>query len=103
MWTLQVRDKEVKREYDQARLNNWNDLVYPNILFNIPFFVERVINFIFNDQNYFDVITSGYIAIVTILWAVGVWKFKKFCYPEFLYATMSIEVLIIFCQFQFRE
>jgi hypothetical protein len=95
VWTLQLQDKEVKRQYDYARRNNWNDLVRPVSIISVFYFAERLFNVLKNNDHHFDAFCSGLVFFYCVVWVLGNWKVKRFCHPEFVYIMMAMEMFII--------
>ena len=73
--TLQIKDKEIAKQYDQANADHFNRLFVPTAIVALLYFIRHVILKLTSDIDYTELMSATLNITLVLLWGFLKWKF----------------------------
>ena len=103
LWTLQIKDAEVKKKYDEERVKNFNALHLPFSIWILGWVLYRVKKVIFDGDTPALLLYRGTMLLLQIVWGIIKWKWEDKVRPEFVFIRVGVTLISYLSQHYLSE
>jgi len=98
--TLQIKDKEIAKQYDQANADHFNRLFPPTFVVKLLYFIHHVILKLTTDIDYTELVSATFMITIMLFWALIKWKFPLHTPKLNMIYSLS---MLIYVNLQYRD